>query len=128
VVRFANDTSRLLLTVHAGDRFGDQGLVAFVQAVIDGDTATITDWVMSCRTMNRRLEFAVEEQLEKCLTGRGVATICASWRKTLKNAPVSGLFESFGFELLAADEVEKRYVLKVPRKAELVHQVKIKGD
>lgn len=128
VVRFANDTSRLLLTVHAGDRFGDQGLVAFVQAVIDGDTATITDWVMSCRTMNRRLEFAVEEQLEKCLTGRGVATICASWRRTLKNAPVSGLFESFGFEVLAADEAEKRYVLKLPRKAELVHQVKIKGE
>ena len=128
VVRFANDTSRLLLTVHAGDRFGDQGLVAFVQAVIDGDTATITDWVMSCRTMNRRLEFAVEEQLEKCLTGRDVATICASWCRTLKNAPVSGLFESFGFEVLAADEAEKRYVLKLPRKVELVHQVKIKGE
>lgn len=128
VARFSQETNRLLLTVHAGDRFGDQGLVAFVQAVIDGETATISDWVMSCRTMNRRLEFAVEEQLEKCLTGRGVATVCASWRRTLKNAPVSGLFESFGFEVLAADEAEKRYVLKLPRKAELVHQVKIKGE
>ena len=128
VARFAHDANRLLLTVHAGDRFGNQGLVAFVQTVVDGESAKITDWVMSCRTMNRRLEFAVEEQLEKYLTERGVATVCASWRRTLKNAPVSGLFEAFGFEVLAADEAEKRYVLKLPRKAALVHQVKVKGE
>ena len=128
VARFANDASRVLLTVHAGDRFGDQGLVAFVQAVIDRETATIVDWVMSCRTMNRRLEFAVEEQLEKKLKERGVATVYASWRKTLKNAPVSGLFESFGFTVLEADEVNRRYALQLPRKVALVHQVKIKGE
>ena len=128
VAQFADDANRLLLTVHAGDRFGDQGLVAFVQATVDGDSATITDWVMSCRAMNRRLEFAVEERLEECLAERGVATVYASWRRTLKNAPVSGLFESFGFEVLSADEAGKRYVLKLPRRAGLVHQVKIKEN
>ena len=128
IAGFASDTSRLLLTVHAGDRFGDQGLVAFVQAIVDGESATIVDLVMSCRVMNRRLEFAVEERLEKYLTERGVKTVCASWRRTLKNAPVSGLFESFDFEVLVADEAEKRYVLKLPRKISLIHQVNVKGE
>ena len=128
VVRFAHDANRLLLTVHAGDRFGDQGLVAFVQAVIDGEAATITDWVMSCRTMNRRLEFAVEEELERKLTERGITKVFAFWRKTLKNTPVSGLFESFGFAVLSAGEAGKRYVLELPRGAVLAHQVRIKGE
>ena len=128
VVRFAHDADRLLLTVHAGDRFGDQGLVAFVQAIIDGEEATIADWVMSCRTMNRRLEFAVEEQLEKGLLSRGVKTVLASWRKTLKNAPVAGLFDSFGFEVLESDETSKRYAMTLPRAKALIHQVKIKGE
>jgi FkbH-like protein len=128
VARFANDGNRLLLTVHAGDRFGDQGLVAFVQAVIDGETATITDWVMSCRTMNRRLEFAVEEEFERRLKERGVTKVFASWRKTLKNVPVSGLFEAFGFTVLSDGEADKRYILQLPREAALVHQVEIKGE
>ncbi len=128
VTQFANDAGRLLLTVHAGDRFGDQGLVAFVQAVIDGETATITDWVMSCRTMNRRLEFAVEEEFERRLKERGVTKVFASWRKTLKNVPVSGLFEAFGFTVLSAGEADKRYILQLPREAALVHQVEIKGE
>jgi FkbH-like protein len=128
VVRFAHDGSHLLLTVHAGDRFGEQGLVAFVHVVITGEEATILDWVMSCRTMNRRLEFAVEEQLEKVLKERGVTQLLASWRKTLKNAPVKGLFESFGFTVLEAGETNRRYVLHLPRKIALFHQVKIKGD
>jgi len=128
VARFADDENRVLLTVHAGDRFGDQGLVAFVQVITDGGSATITDWVMSCRTMNRRLEFAIEMQLEAKLQERGVATVFASWRKTLKNAPVSGLFESFGFTVLDRGESGKRYVLHLPRESALVHQVKIKGE
>lgn len=78
--------------------------------------------------MNRRLEFAVEEELEKGLQSRGVKTVFASWRKTLKNAPVAGLFDSFGFEILEADETRKRYAMKLPRANALIHQVKIKGE
>lgn len=123
---FAYDGGRVLLTVHSGDRFGDQGLVAFVQAVVEGGKAEIVDWVMSCRTMNRRLEFAVEERLEADLAERGVKAISASWRKTLKNAPVENLFENFGFDLVEASADEKMYVLKLPRKEALEHYIDFK--
>ena len=123
---FAHDGGRVLLTVHSGDRFGDQGLVAFVQAVVDGDTATIVDWVMSCRTMNRRLEFSVEERLESELARRGVRRVSALWRRTLKNAPVENLFYAFGFDLVEASADERKYVLKLPRKEALKHYVDFK--
>lgn len=126
VKSFVHDDGRVLLTVHAGDRFGDQGLVAFVQAVVDGDSATIVDWVMSCRTMNRRLEFAVEGRLETELKRRGVSRIFASWRRTLKNTPVEDLFEAFGFDLIESDAERKLYVLNMPREEALKHYVVFK--
>lgn len=128
IARFAADRGRLLLTVHAGDRFGDHGLVAFVHAVVDGRVATIVDWVMSCRTMNRRLEFAVEDRLEAMLSARGVETLRASWRRTAKNAPVSRLFDSFGFALLESSEESRRYALELPCRGERSHYVSFKED
>ena len=85
-----------LITVHAGDRFGEQGLVAFVLAHVDGTVAEIGDWVMSCRTMNRTLEFVVENEVENSLVRDGVTSLRAIYRPTQKNAPVANLFARFG--------------------------------
>lgn len=127
VARFARDENRLLAVARAGDRFGDQGLVAFVQAVVEDAQATLVDWVMSCRAMNRRLEFAIEERIEEMLYARGVRRILAAWRRTDKNAPVANLFETFGFSVLEADAFGKRYALQLPRSEGLRHFTTIRG-
>ena len=128
IARFVHDASHLIVSVHAGDRFGDQGLVAFVHAIVDGDEATILDWVMSCRTMNRRLEFAVEDRVEAALLARGVKKLHASWRKTLKNAPVARLFDSFGFTMEESTDVFRRYVLRLPCRSKRVCFVEVKDS
>lgn len=106
---FAADENRLLVTLHAGDRFGDQGLVAFVLAEIKGEEASIVDWVMSCRVMNRRIEFTVEQEVERILAARGVKSLRAEWKQTLKNVPVKDLFEKFGFNKIHEEEGVKKY-------------------
>lgn len=126
--QFAHDDSRLIVSIHAGDRFGEQGLVAFVQAVVSGDEATIVDWVMSCRTMNRRLEFAVEDRVEAMLVARGVKTLHAKWLRTQKNAPVSHLFDAFGFSVQEATEDVRIYELALPLKDKRLHQINVKGE
>lgn len=126
--QFAHDGNRLIVSVHAGDKFGEQGLVAFVQVVISGDEATIVDWVMSCRTMNRRLEFAVEDCVEGMLVAKGVNKLYAKWRKTQKNAPVSRLFDALGFSLLETTEDIRIYELALPCKDKRIHQINIKGE
>ncbi|MGN0853162.1 MAG: HAD-IIIC family phosphatase [Kiritimatiellia bacterium] len=116
VARFARDGGHLLWTVRAGDRFGDQGLVAFVHAERQAPAEwELVDWVMSCRAMNRRLEFSIEAAVERALAGRGAARLFATWRRTPKNAPVQNLFEQFGFAVLSAEEGRKRYRLDLPR-------------
>ena len=95
----------LVVTVHAKDKFGDQGLVAYV-IVRD---AEILDWVMSCRTMGRGIEERVEAEVERLLHERGVSRVAARWRDSGRNAPVKGLFERFGFVLESFTESEKSY-------------------
>ena len=106
---FAADSRHAIFTLHSSDRFGDLGLVAFVHATIDGDAAEIVDWVMSCRAMNRRIEFVMEDEVERALASRGVKKISAAWKRTSKNNPVENLFDSFGFELLESTPDLRRY-------------------
>ena len=95
----------LVVTAHAKDKFGDQGLVAY--AVVHG--TEIVDWVMSCRTMGRGIEERVEAEVERLMAARGVERLTACWRDSGRNAPVKGLFERFGFKLESESESEKRY-------------------
>ena len=97
--------ARLVVTAHAKDKFGDQGLVAYV--VVRG--ATIVDWVMSCRTMGRGVEERVEAEVERLLLAQGVERIAAHWRSSGRNVPVKELFERFGFSLTDSTDSEKRY-------------------
>lgn len=95
----------LVVTAHARDKFGDQGLVAYV-IVKD---AMIVDWVMSCRTMGRGIEERVEAEVERLLAAQGVLRLNACWHDSGRNAPVKELFERFGFMLESESDFEKRY-------------------
>ncbi len=109
VREFMADPRRLVLTARAGDRFGDLGLISFVQ--VCGNE--IVDWVMSCRAMNRGIEHEVLARLRQELAARGLGEVRARWRRTAKNAPVAELYERLGFERIAGDESEKSYRLKL---------------
>ena len=95
-------------TVRAGDRFGEQGLVAFVRLLpsADGGGMDVVDWTMSCRVAGRGLE---ERAWKAIADAVGACRVRATWRRTAKNAPVADLFERLGFMVVAADEEEKRY-------------------
>ena len=102
---FADEADAFTAVMSAGDRFGELGLVAFVR-VRGGE---IVDWVMSCRAMNRRLEFALEEFVEAEAARRGVSRLAATWRRTARNEPVRELYDRFGFALVSKTEGERRY-------------------
>ena len=104
----------VVLSAHSLDRFGDQGLVAFVRVTCADGVATIVDFVMSCRVMNRTLEFAIEEYLEAELKRRGIDLLRATYCPTAKNAPVKGLFDKLGFAALGEGQYEKRLACAEP--------------
>jgi len=110
---FAADPSRVVLALRSSDRFGDLGLVAFVHARVDGAAAEVLDWVMSCRAMNRRIEFALAEELERRLAERGVRSVSARWEETPRNAPSRDLFDRLGFALAESGPGFRRYLRSV---------------
>ena len=110
--RFFADPSRRIFTASVADRYGDLGVVAFVQVIVDGERAEIVDWVMSCRAMNRRVEFTIERTVEAELKRQGVRELAGTYRPTSKNRPVEGLFESFDFKTSHID-VDCRFFCKV---------------
>lgn len=91
--------------VCAGDRFGDQGLVAFV--VLRG--AEIVDFTMSCRVAGRGLETRAWAAIARDLQAQGVVRVCARWRRTAKNAPVAELFDRLGFVCVDNGPDERRF-------------------
>lgn len=91
--------------VCAGDRFGDQGLVAF--AVVRD--AEIVDFTMSCRVAGRGLETRAWAAMARDLRARGVGRVRARWRRTAKNAPVADLFDRLGFDCVADGPDERRF-------------------
>ena len=110
VSRFLDDSGAAVFVAESRDRFGDQGLIAFVRVTIAGERAEIVDWAMSCRAMNRRIEFAIEAEIERALASRGVSELAASWERNARNSPVENLFDHFDFTLIDASANRRRYV------------------
>ena len=95
----------LVVTAHTKDKFGDQGLVAYVVV----RNAAILDFVMSCRTMGRGIEERIEAEVERLVRERGVSRLSATWRDSGRNAPVRELFERLGFAQESSTSSEKHY-------------------
>lgn len=120
---FVRAGDRVFLTVRAGDRFGEQGLVGYVHAWVQGASAEIVDFVLSCRVMGRTLETALEERIERELLARGVVEVCARYEPTPKNAPVADLFPQLGYREISVGV----YLKRLPGAKALTHHYEEKG-
>ncbi len=90
------DPSILTLQAKLNDRFGDMGLISVVTCSVDDTTADITDWLMSCRVLGRKVEEALYDILLGALAKRGVVTLRAKYAPTKKNGMVSQHFDRLG--------------------------------
>ncbi|OSM07122.1 HAD-IIIC family phosphatase [Magnetofaba australis] len=74
------------------DKFGDLGVVALLGVEIEGDTAQVSDFVVSCRAFQRGLEetmlaYALEQLRGRSGATSAVAQCRAEFLPTAKNAP-----------------------------------------
>jgi FkbH-like protein len=92
--RWAETDRNRVLVFRVADRFGDYGLTGLASLTIEGATAHVSDFVMSCRVLGR----GVEETLLYCLTEHardlGAGDLVATCRPTARNAPCQEFFQS----------------------------------
>jgi len=88
-----DEPGSFLLTCSYADRFGSLGKIAVVQGTLEGKSARVHSWVMSCRAFSRRIEFAT---LRELMLKFELESIELDYRLTDRNAPVREFLNTLG--------------------------------
>jgi FkbH-like protein len=97
VESIAQDPSFVTLYGRLTDKFGDNGLVSVLIGHVIADAIELDVWLMSCRVLNREMEFAMFDALVEQCQSRSIRRIVGVYIPSKKNALVAGLYESLGF-------------------------------
>ena len=97
---YVSDPNKLVYVASASDKYGDYGLVVVLMISLQGSSAQIDNFLMSCRVMGRYIEDAVITAVESALLERhSIDTLFARYIPTKKNVPVQHLMEHLDFIL-----------------------------
>jgi FkbH-like protein len=112
---FLNNQDNILLTLSLSDRFGKQGIIGMIIALMENDTTMkIDSFLLSCRAIGRGAELALWASFLDKAKKKGVNSIEAEYIRTNKNAQVSNLFDKLGMIPTEGDENLTRYKLDFP--------------
>lgn len=100
----AEAPGHLVLAIHSGDRFGENGLVGAIFAHRDGDALHIDNFLLSCRVFSRGVEQTCLAAVLRHAKRTGATEVFGTYRPTAKNAGVKDFFSRYGFTQLATHE------------------------
>jgi len=104
-------------TASVKDKYGDNGKTVVLIIRRDKYLVEIDTFLMSCRIMGRYVEDRIIAFIEDKYRTQGFKELKASYLKTSKNLPVSGLFGRLGYEQCGQDsEGNKDYILRLDQK------------
>jgi FkbH-like protein len=85
-------------TFRVSDRLGDSGLTGILGLEVHNDHAVISDFVLSCRVIGRKIEETMlATAIDYCIM-QGQSEITARYVPTPRNEPCLAFFRSSGFE------------------------------
>ena len=93
----ARSTDRVFYGIRARDKFGDSGLVGILGLEQEGQHGRITDFVLSCRVMTRRIEESMLHLAASWAREAGLDEVTADYVATAKNKPCLEFFRRSGF-------------------------------
>lgn len=89
---FLSDPAAFLLTASYKDKFGPLGKIAVVLGRVQGRTAKVASWVMSCRAFSRRIEY---QCLKHLFDTWEVDEIEFEYEATERNGPLQEFLAEF---------------------------------
>jgi len=94
LMAWAGEKHHKLWTVRVSDKFGDAGLTGIVSLDIQGRNAQITDFILSCRVLGRKIEETMLFTAIHYAQALGVKDVVARYLATSKNKPCLDFFKS----------------------------------
>lgn len=119
LLEWATDPARRLWAITVADRFGTSGLTGIVAIEVEGENARLTDFLLSCRVMGRRVEETMLYLAESHARAAGARAIVAEFVPTDRNRPCREFFEGTGMRL-AGDNLFVRDLDGAPQPPECV--------
>jgi FkbH-like protein len=110
LINMLHDSMVIMFLGKVCDKYGDSGnsILIIVRKLSEHD-AEIDSFLMSCRIMNRSIEFGFLYEIEKILKVMGIENIHATYTKTLKNTPAAEFFEDAGYKIVKKNGDKKIY-------------------
>mgnify|MGYP001034873431 CR=1 FL=1 len=108
-----------IFTLSVRDKFGDSGISGLCIVTRQATEAHIDTFLLSCRILGKRIEYALLDHIVGGLKEEGIETITAEYIPTAKNSQTVNFYEQGGFSLLdTADDGTKRYMLRTAGRTE----------
>lgn len=112
----AQDPHYVTLYGRLADKFGDNGLVSVLVGRTVNDALEMDLWLMSCRVLNREMEFAMFDALVEQCQARGIRKIVGIYIPSKKNGLVADHYRNLGFsECGVSAEGLQKWGLEVPQ-------------
>ncbi len=78
---------RKMWICRVSDKFGESGLTGIVSLEMNGKSARVVDFILSCRVMGRKVEEALLHTVIDYARSAGMGELCAVYIPTAKNQP-----------------------------------------
>ncbi|TFH14801.1 MAG: HAD-IIIC family phosphatase [Lentisphaerales bacterium] len=98
IPNWASGPGRVFLVFTVSDRFGDSGLTGILSLEEADGSVNITDFVLSCRVMGRRVEEAMVHIAVEYARRRKLSHVRADFVPTARNKPCHDFWLKSGFE------------------------------
>lgn len=85
---------------HVKDKYGDNGIAVLCILLLEEKKVYVDEFLMSCRVMERKVEYAFLGAVEKRLYELGFYELYADFFKTTKNVPAEKFYKEYGFDAL----------------------------
>jgi FkbH-like protein len=125
VIEAMGDSGSACLSMRLSDKFGDNGLISIVIAVVNGRVLEIDTWLMSCRVLKRQVEETMLNEIVRIAKARHCTSILGTYAPTKKNEMVKDFYPRMGFVKIARTHEKDEFTLDVASYVESYTKIKI---
>lgn len=113
---WANADGHYIWTFRVSDRYGDAGLTGIISLEVKNGSGQITDFILSCRVIGRKVEETMLHKIIQHARSLGLSKLTAEYKNTPKNKPCFDYWIRSGFDFdeeknLFTWDLEKDYGL-----------------
>lgn len=122
LLEWANAEGRKIWTFRVSDKFGDSGLTGIIGLEVRDNYCQITDFILSCRVMGRKVEETMLHTAVQYARSLGLKSVTAEFIPTPKNKPCLDFWKRSGFQ---PDEKSSAFTWDLKKDYDLPHQVEV---